>query len=86
MQQIKKNPKVRILRMRHVLSLDATALEAIKQVCEESRKKGIIFLIADLHSQPLVAMQDSGLLKEVGEENVIGTLIETLEHAKKLLK
>ena len=84
-QQTKKHPKVRILRMRHVLSLDATALEAIKQVCEESRKKGIIFLIADLHSQPLVAMQESGLLGEIDEENVIGTLAQTIEHARKII-
>lgn len=84
-QAIKKIPKVRILRMRHVLSLDATALEAIKQVHSESRKKGIRFLIADLHSQPLVAMQESGLWDEIGEENVPGTLKETIEKARALL-
>jgi SulP family sulfate permease len=84
-QAIKKNPKVRILRMRHVLSLDATALEAIKQVHTESRKRGICFLIADLHSQPLIAMQESGLLNEIGEENVPGTLKETIEKARALI-
>lgn len=84
-QRAGKAPKVRILRMRHVLSLDATALQAIKQVCEESRKSGIQFLIADLHSQPLIAMQSSGLLDEVGVENVPGTLVETLTKAKSLI-
>jgi len=84
-QAIKKNPKVRILRMRHVLSLDATALEAIKQVHAESRKRGICFLIADLHSQPLIAMQESGLLNEIGEENVPGSLQEALKIAETLV-
>lgn len=84
-QQIKKHPEGRILRMRHVLSVDATALLAIRQVYQESKKNGSLFLIADLHSQALMAMQKSGLLEEIGEENVTGSLADMITRAKKLI-
>ncbi len=84
-QQIKKKPKIRILRMRHVLSIDATALLAIRQVYQESKKEGIYFLIADLHSQALMAMEKSGLLEEIGIENVSGTLKQTMKRAREML-
>lgn len=84
-QQIKKKPKIRILRMRHVLSIDATALLAIRQVYQESKKEEIYFLIADLHSQALMAMEKSGLLDEIGIENVSGTLKQTMKRARELL-
>ncbi len=80
-QRIKKNPQVPIFRMRQVLLVDATALQAVKQVHLESKRKGIRFLIADLHSQPLLALEQSGLLDEVGREHICGTLEDVINQA-----
>ncbi len=77
-------PKVFILRMRNVTLLDATGMKAI----EDIRKKMVhhhkgLFLIAEIHSQPFVALEQSGFLKKLGEENVTGSLELALESSKK---
>jgi SulP family sulfate permease len=42
------------------------------------------FLLSGIHKQPLFAMQQSGLLDRLGEDNVCGSLDEALQRAKTL--
>jgi SulP family sulfate permease len=81
-----RNPKVRIIRMRNVLSLDATGLNAIREQHKNSLKHGIPFLISGIHTQPLVVFEQSGLLKAVGEENIFRNIDDALKRANQLLK
>jgi SulP family sulfate permease len=71
--------------MRHVLSIDATALNALRQVAHESRKNGITLLLSGVHSQPVIALERSGLLEEIGADNVFGNVDEALNRARELL-
>ena len=80
-----RNPKIRIIRMRNVLSLDATGLNALREQHKNSLKHGIPFIIEGIHTQPLVVFQQSGLLKAIGEENIFRNLDDALNRAKKLL-
>lgn len=77
-------PKVFILRMRNVNLLDATGMKAIEDIWKKMvhHHKGL-FLIAEIHSQPFIALEQSGFLKKLGEENVSGSLELALEAAKK---
>lgn len=79
-----KNPRVRLLRMRHVGAIDATGLRVLRQVFQDSRKKNIAFVISGIQPQPLQAMKDSGLLDLVGRENVLPHIDPALKRAGEL--
>jgi SulP family sulfate permease len=77
--------KVRVIRMRNVLALDATGLHALTEAHRSFRKNGVALIIADLHTQPLIAMERSGLLEEIGEDNVFGNIDDALNRAREIL-
>ncbi|HEU4643386.1 MAG TPA: sulfate permease [Gemmatimonadaceae bacterium] len=79
------NPKVLIIRMRHVLALDATGMHALKDVVHRSRRDGTVVLLSDVHMQPLVALTGSPVLREIGEENLFGNIDDALNRARELL-
>lgn len=81
-----KNPRVRILRMRNVGAIDATGMRVLKQVFQDSQKKNIAFILSGIKSQPLQALENSGLLEMVGPENVLPNIDDALRRAGELLK
>jgi sulfate permease, SulP family len=83
---IQSGPRVVILRMRHVLAMDATGLYALEDVAARLQKRGISLLLSGVHAQPLVAMQRSGCLERIGAENVFESFAEALAHARPLLE
>ncbi|MBS1902679.1 MAG: STAS domain-containing protein [Bacteroidetes bacterium] len=78
-------PKVMILRMRNVPALDATGMKAIEDIWKKSAQRGSLFLIAEIHSQPFIALEQSGLLAKFGEDKVLGNLELALGAAKQWL-
>jgi SulP family sulfate permease len=62
---VRKKPKVIILRMAHVLSLDATGLRALEDVHDKSRRDGTVLILSGVHMQPLVVMKQSGFADKV---------------------
>jgi SulP family sulfate permease len=85
MNEIGVKSKVRIIRMRNVMALDATGLHTLTEAHKTLKRSGITLLIADLHTQPLFAMEKSGLLKEIGEDNVFGNIDDALNRAREVL-
>ncbi|MBF0253970.1 MAG: STAS domain-containing protein [Candidatus Omnitrophica bacterium] len=83
---IEKKPRIRILRMRNVLYMDATALNALRHVYRNATKNGIRILISGIHAQPLIALQHSGLYAEIGEENFLANVDHALSFAAGLLE
>ncbi len=81
----KGRPKVLILRLRHVLTLDATALQALESVHAKARRAGTVLLLSGVHTQPLIVLERSGLLAQIGEDNVLGNIDATLNRARSLL-
>jgi SulP family sulfate permease len=85
MNEIGVKSKVRIIRMRNVLALDATGLHTLTEAYKSFKKSGIVLIISDLHTQPLIAMERSGLLEEIGENNVFGNIDDALNRAREVL-
>ncbi len=77
-------PRVVILRMRHVLAMDATGLEALEGVAIRLRRRGAHLLLSGIHAQPLIALERSGALERIGPENVLGSFAEALARARTL--
>jgi SulP family sulfate permease len=78
-------PQVVILRMRHVLAIDATGLQALEDVAARLRSQGATLLLAGLHAQPLMAMERSGALDRLGTDHLFGTLADAVAHARSLV-
>lgn len=78
-------PKVLILRMRHVPAIDSTGLHALRDLAKRSRQDGTLLLLSDVHAQPVVALERSGLYDELGEENVLGNIDDALNRAREHL-
>ena len=82
---IENPPKVRIIRMRNVPAIDSTGLHVLEEVLRDSRKEGTEVIFSGVHAQPLMAFDNSGLLKKIGEKNVHANIDEALARAKEIL-
>jgi SulP family sulfate permease len=83
--RIAGKPKVLILRMRHVPAIDSTGLHTLRDLVRRSRREGTLVVLADVHSQPVVALERSGFLYEIGEDNVTGNIDDGLNRAREHL-
>jgi SulP family sulfate permease len=83
--RIAGKPKVLIIRMRDVLALDSTGMHALGDVVRRSRKDGTTVLLSDVHMQPLVALTNSPLLHEIGDDSLCATLNDALARARSLV-
>jgi sulfate permease, SulP family len=84
-QRIEKAPKVLILEMRNVISVDATGLQALEDLLKRLRKEKTVLLLVGVHAQPLFAMQQSKFIDTVGENNLIGSLDDALVRAAEIV-
>jgi SulP family sulfate permease len=82
---IVQKPKVLILRMRTVLSMDATALRALEEVYDQTRREGAILLLAGVHAQPLIAMDRAGFLDKIGVENLFENVCDALRRSREIV-
>jgi SulP family sulfate permease len=84
--EVSRRPSVLVIRMRNVPAIDSTAMHALKDLIRRTRKQGTQVLLSDVHSQPLIALGRSGLLDEIGEENMFGDVDAALEAARQRLQ
>jgi SulP family sulfate permease len=85
LQRAQQEPAVLILRMRQVMAMDATGIEALADLATRLQKRGKHLLLCGPHSQPLFAMDRAGLLDTVGRDNVCATMEESLARARQLM-
>jgi len=85
LRQLKRAPKVLILRMRNVLVIDATGLHALEDLLEKTKKEGTSLVLSGVHAQPLEVIESSGLLAKIGEDNICDGIDTALEQASKIL-
>ena len=79
-------PEVLILRMRDVLVMDATGLEALENLQEKLRRDRKHMILCGPHSQPLFALVRAGFMSKLGEENICGDMEASLERARVILE
>ncbi len=86
MEEMSKKPKVFVLRMRKVLSVDAAGLKAIEELHEKFRREGVDFVLSGVHAQPYFAMEKAGLNDIIGRENVTADIDGALARAAVIIE
>jgi len=81
----KQEPDVLILRMRKVMAMDATGLNALEDLYERLRRKGKHMVLSGPHAQPLFVMDKAGFLDRIGRENVCAHIDAALDRAREIL-
>jgi len=82
---IANKAKVLIIRLRDVPAIDSTGLHALRELSRRCAREGTLFLLADVHAQPMFALARSEMLAEIGEKNLFGNLDDALDRAREYL-
>lgn len=85
LKRARQEPDVLVLRMREVLAMDATGLNALEDLHEKLRKRGKYLVLCGPHTQPLFVMSKAGFLERLGDENVCADIDTSLQRARQLL-
>jgi SulP family sulfate permease len=80
-----KAPRVLIIRMRNVPVMDATGIFALENVCEDSRKKGILVLLSGVQKQPREVLVRAGFVERFGRDKLCVNIEQALSRASKSL-
>lgn len=86
LNRLKQEPDVLILRMRMVLTMDATGLNALEDLYERLQRKGKYLILSGAHTNPLLVMEKAGFLDEIGRENVSPHIDAALARAREILE
>jgi SulP family sulfate permease len=85
LKRSKQDPRVLILRMRKVLAMDATGLNALEDLFEKLGAKHKHLILSGPHTQPLFTMDRAGFLDRLGHQNVCANIDAALERAREIL-
>jgi sulfate permease, SulP family len=85
LKRLKQEPDVLILRMRKVLAMDATGLNALEDLYERLRRHNKHLVLSGPHTQPLFMMDKAGFLDRLGRENVCADIDLALARSREIL-
>jgi SulP family sulfate permease len=77
-----RSPKVLIVRMRRVPTIDGTGINALRDMARQSRREGTAVLLSGLAPEVREALERAGLLEELGPGAVFATYAEALDAAR----
>ena len=78
-------PKVMILELHQLISLDTTGVDALLSLYKRLRKKGSRLVLCGANEQPASLLVRSGFAHTIGEPNILPTLATALDRAQVLL-
>jgi SulP family sulfate permease len=85
LKRVNQEPEVLILRMRKVVAMDATGLNALEDLYEKLRRRGKHLVLSAPHTNPMMVMEKAGFIDRLGRENVCPHIDAALERAREIL-
>lgn len=76
--------QVLILRMRSVPAIDATGIHSFEAIVKLCKKQGKTLILSHVNEQPMKTLKKSGMLEEIGEDNICENIDIALKRAEKL--
>ena len=81
-----KGAKVRIIRMRKVPFIDSTGVNNLRNLCERTRKRGVVVILSGVTDKVKATLEKFGVDKEIGAENIFPHIVPALAKATELVK
>ena len=85
LKSVRQEPRIVILRMRKVVAMDATGLNALDDLFDQLRKKDGHLILTGAHTQPYLSMSRAGFLEKLGVENICPDIDSALARARAIL-
>src|SRR5690348_4500259 len=85
LKRLNEEPEVLILRMRKVVAIDATGLNALEDLHDKLRRRGKHLVLSAPHTNPMMVMEKAGFIDRLGRENVCPHIDAALERAREIL-
>ena len=82
---VKDFTKCLVLRMRSVPALDSTALNALKDLVQVCKSKGITIVFSHVNDQPMKVMEKAGFIELVGKVNFQPSISAALDRAEEII-
>ncbi|HKX82950.1 MAG TPA: sodium-independent anion transporter, partial [Pyrinomonadaceae bacterium] len=80
---IGKRPKVIILRMRNVMTIDASGVHILEELAADGRENGYIIVFSAVTRSVYRVMRQSGLVETIGRDKFAPDIFAALEIAKR---
>lgn len=85
MNDVGKQPAVRIIRMRKVPFIDSTGVHNLTNLCNKCLKKNIQIVLSGVNGKVLEVLCKSGLNELIGNENICSHITIALDRAKTIV-
>ncbi len=85
LERVQYVPKVLILRMRSVPTLDATGLHALQALLRKTKSSGTVLILSGVQPRPKEILNRAQFLGGLGEENLQPNIDKAIERAKTIL-
>ncbi|WP_316347267.1 sulfate permease [Desulfuromonas acetoxidans] len=83
---IKEPPQILILRMRHIFTIDATAIRVLEDVLEKTQRDGTQLMLSGVRPHLLKKLQKTHLYDEIGQGNIFAEIDTALTFARGLCR
>ena len=81
-----KKPKVILLRMRNVLTIDASGIHILEELVKEGNRDGYILVLSAVSRSVYRVMRNAGFTDTIGRKNFAGDIFGALEIARQHLR
>lgn len=85
MRSVEKRPRVLILRMRHVQTIDASGLHSMNELLESTMRRNIVLIISAVRPGVRELLERDGFAESLGDENFCEDIFCALDRAKQIL-
>src|SRR5690554_924590 len=85
MSQIGENPKVVILRMRHVLFVDATGIYRLKEVIKKFENENTTIILSGVNEQVLSDLERAEIYDVIPPENFVASIDKAVVRASQII-
>lgn len=86
LNEVERPPKIFILRMRRVPSIDASGMHALEEFYLECKRQGTILLLSGVKKGPLRNLRRYHLDELIGEDHIFSHINSALEFSRELLR
>lgn len=83
--EIEKRPRVLILRMRYVPTIDATGINALEEVIKKTKKRGTVIILSGVRPHLLDLLDKAEVTSAIGREMIVPDFETAVNKAKDVL-